>query len=89
MFDAEGDICKIIAPLRLCFVLQNECLHILSGLGVASTDPPKAKKDIMDISLISRISYTPPLKDMVGVGVFWFKCKIKYATEDNNAQLTV
>lgn len=48
-----------------------------------------ASVDIMDISLISRISYTPPLKDMVGVGLFWFKCKIKYDTEDTKAQLTV
>lgn len=63
--------------------------HILSGLGVASTDPPKVKKDIRDISLISRISYTPPSKDIVGVGVFWFKCQIKYDTADTNVQLTV
>lgn len=72
-----------------CTPQQTESLHILSGLGVASTDPPKVKKDIMDISLINGISYTPHLKDMVGVGMFWFKCKIKYDTEDTNAQLTV
>lgn len=44
-------------------------LHILSGLGVANTDPPKAL--------------------CISVGVFWLKCKIKYDTEDTNAQLTV